>query len=365
MTSSAGPRPNHYDALGLEPGASAEDVARAFAGKMRLGATPLATMAQICTAYETLRDPRRRSAYDDSIGLNRKPETRQPAMAGGGNWPRTPYLMSAPARLAVTAPTAPEDAVAAEPAAAGFIAAGEPLTSEATRSRAQELLRRLEQQRLPEPQPEPEARIERTVERPVVGRVDVDQMLLRAVEERLGEATPRRPLRVNRTVLVVGSLLAGAGMIGAWAGTRSAGDVTAHAARTVTLALPKAKPAPIVALPAPPVEVATPSVVRRSSRALPAAPASAPVQAGPLAPIAPDSAATDPTDAQPVPAKMPLPDAVVAHTIARIGYACGGVASTSAVEGRAGVYRVTCTSGQSYQATPVGGRYHFRRLSRR
>jgi len=364
MTSSAESRPNHYDALGLEPGASAEDVARAFAGKMRLGATPLATMAQICTAYETLRDPRRRSAYDDSIGLNRRPETRQPAMAGGGNWPRTPYLV-APARLAVTAPTAPQDPVATEPAAAGFIAAGEPLTSEATRSRAQELLRRLEQQRLPQPQPEPEARIERTVERPAVGRVDVDQMLLRAVEERLGEAAPRRALRVNRTVLVVGSLLAGAGIIGAWAGTRSADDVTAQAGRAVTLALPKPKPAPIVALPAPAVEVATPTVVRRSERALPAAPVPAPVQADPLAPIIPDSAATDPTDAQPVPAKMPLPDAVVAHTIARIGYACGAVASTSAVEGRAGVYRVTCTSGQSYQATPVGGRYHFRRLSRR
>jgi len=33
--------------------------------------------------------------------------------------------------------------------------------------------------------------------------------------------------------------------------------------------------------------------------------------------------------------------------------------------GAAGVFRVTCTSGQSYQATPVGGRYRFRRLASR
>jgi hypothetical protein len=60
-------------------------------------------------------------------------------------------------------------------------------------------------------------------------------------------------------------------------------------------------------------------------------------------------------------AKMPLSDATVARTLSRIGYSCGKVASTSAVEGASGVFKVTCTSGQSYKATPVGGRYRFRR----
>jgi hypothetical protein len=56
---------------------------------------------------------------------------------------------------------------------------------------------------------------------------------------------------------------------------------------------------------------------------------------------------------------------VVARTIDRIGYSCGGVASTSPVEGEApGVFKVTCTSGQSYQAKPVNGRYRFRRLGK-
>jgi hypothetical protein len=61
-------------------------------------------------------------------------------------------------------------------------------------------------------------------------------------------------------------------------------------------------------------------------------------------------------------ASMPLPNHVIARTIGRIGYACGSVASTSATE-TPGVFKVTCTSGHSYQAKPVRGRYHFRRLS--
>ena len=56
---------------------------------------------------------------------------------------------------------------------------------------------------------------------------------------------------------------------------------------------------------------------------------------------------------------------LVARTIERIGYSCGQVASTSAVEGAAGVYKVTCTSGQTYRAAPVHGRYRFRRWGSR
>lgn len=64
--------------------------------------------------------------------------------------------------------------------------------------------------------------------------------------------------------------------------------------------------------------------------------------------------------------KMPLPNSVVARTIGRIGYPCGNVASTVPVEGAApGVFKVTCTSGHSYRATPVNGRYRFRRLGSR
>ena len=60
--------------------------------------------------------------------------------------------------------------------------------------------------------------------------------------------------------------------------------------------------------------------------------------------------------------KLPLPNTVIARTIERIGYRCGAVASATLLGGaESGEYKVTCTSGQSYQARPVNGRYHFRR----
>jgi hypothetical protein len=65
-------------------------------------------------------------------------------------------------------------------------------------------------------------------------------------------------------------------------------------------------------------------------------------------------------------ARLPLSNAVIARTIARIGYPCGRVAATAAAEGGApGAFTVTCTSGHSYRAAPVGGRYHFRRVGGR
>jgi hypothetical protein len=78
------------------------------------------------------------------------------------------------------------------------------------------------------------------------------------------------------------------------------------------------------------------------------------------------AAATETPAAEVVSASMPLPGRVIARTIQRIGYSCGQVASTTAMEGSgAGVFKVTCTSGHSYQATPIRGRYHFRRLGSR
>jgi hypothetical protein len=84
-----------------------------------------------------------------------------------------------------------------------------------------------------------------------------------------------------------------------------------------------------------------------------------------IAPVEAD--ASEPAVAEPAPpeataAALPLPNSVVARTIERIGYSCGKVASTSAIEGSSGAYTVTCTSGQSYRAAPVRGRYHFRKI---
>jgi hypothetical protein len=268
-----------------------------------------------------------------------------------------------------------------EPRPEPFIAA---LPSEAinaeTQSRARELLRRLEEQRRPQPQPEPEARPEPQAppEPRLDAPVNVDQLFFRAVEERPNdEETPQR--RLNRTAVILGSLLAGVGLVGAWVGIVAGGN--AQSANTVTLELPRPKTVavpPVIpaAEPAPNVADAQREPPRAShvaDRRVVHSPVRIPEERPDPAlsePSQPDGLAAEPAVAESTPvaatmAKMPLPDAVIARTIRRIGYACGEVASTSAVEGQAGVFDVTCTSGLSYRAAPVHGRYRFRRVGGR
>ena len=104
-----------------------------------------------------------------------------------------------------------------------------------------------------------------------------------------------------------------------------------------------------------------PSSVQSTSQAQ--APTTA-AEEGSVGVAASDPLAVETPAAQPVGADLPLPSKVIAHTIDRIGYSCGSVASAAAVDGAPGTYKVTCTSGQTYQAAPVHGRYHFRRWSK-
>lgn len=64
--------------------------------------------------------------------------------------------------------------------------------------------------------------------------------------------------------------------------------------------------------------------------------------------------------------KVPLPETVIARTIARIGYKCGSVVSSARVDtgGESPVYRVVCSSGDSYRAATLGGRLRFRKWNR-
>jgi len=79
------------------------------------------------------------------------------------------------------------------------------------------------------------------------------------------------------------------------------------------------------------------------------------VAADPLAPEATPSAS-----ATIEPTRLPLPKATIARTIQKIGYPCGGVSSVAPVDA-GGVFKVTCSSGHSYRAAPVGGRYRFKK----
>jgi hypothetical protein len=182
--------------------------------------------------------------------------------------------------------------------------------------------------------------------------------------------------------MLIGGVVLGVGVLGAVAGW-SAGLVEqpqpAEAAMTVALPRPKPPATTAAAAPEPAWTVeqkrperprkAAAAAVRsqRSSRAAPSLPLEElQTEASQFPQSQSEPVVAQAQSAAVVPASMSLPKPVVARTLGRIGYACGEVASTSPVEGAGpGVYKVTCTSGHSYQATPVRGRYHFRRLSNR
>jgi len=94
MTSAVTSRPTHYATLGLEPGATEDQIQRAFAREMSaIRPRAFGGIAEVSIAYEVLRDPVRRKAYDESIGIAPKPKA--PAKV---QWQASPYLLRASAR---------------------------------------------------------------------------------------------------------------------------------------------------------------------------------------------------------------------------------------------------------------------------
>src|SRR5215213_8100059 len=73
MVSPVKSRLTHYDDLGLTPAATPDEIAEAFAKQIRITITSPEEAVEhanrIYIAYETLRDPIRRHAYDAAIGL--------------------------------------------------------------------------------------------------------------------------------------------------------------------------------------------------------------------------------------------------------------------------------------------------------
>lgn len=330
MIGTAGSRLDYYQTLGVSPTAAGDEIDRAFA---REGSVfrphAFGALAELCIAYETLRDPIKRRAYDASLGLTREPQATE-SINGGSKPVRGDGGL---------------DAIAAAARPALPLGPG------------------TDYQARPEPR---------------ISRGDLPRL---ALEEELG--VEAHPIDWNRTGIALGTVVVAACVLGGLAGWWSAGDVdgTRQPENQVSISLPPAKPLDTAATPdiAPaPGPLPKMSEVRLAQR--PAA-APVPIERKPTTPKPaaaeeqPQEAETDtslveqvskeaPT-ASTVAAAMPLPGRVIARTIARIGYSCGSVASTAPVEGEApGVFKVTCSSGQSYQAKPVNGRYHFRRWGR-
>ena len=195
-----------------------------------------------------------------------------------------------------------------------------------------------------------------------------------------------RPIDWKRPAAAVGGLIAAVAPVGAWAGWKAGNDIDpAPPEHAVTVALPQAKP------PSAELEAAAPTVPLQRQRRVRAtlgrsvrAPAAEPGLVAQQEPHASPTLRNPPevnpaeefaAEAPPVVAasavaaplstasavSAPLSNATIAHTIGRIGYACGRVVSTSAIEG-AGAFKVTCSSGDSYRAAPVRGHYRFKRL---
>jgi hypothetical protein len=367
MVSPVKSRPNHYDMLGLAPEASADEIARAFAREMGIaGAQPIGAAARICAAYETLRDPVRRRDYDRSIGIVPKPrpQVRQWAFpAPQPHW--SPLVASVGPQVAAPPERRPEPMA-------------EPDTIAERASRIADTLRELARpiERAPAAKPEPAPPPQKSA---YVIEPDIRELLTARSDE--PQLIEERAFDWRRPVLAVGGLVVGAGLIGALAGLWVKGDVDpAQDEPALTVGIPAARAHAVAAAPEPAVEAAAPRgharaavpTVRTKRAAPPLQLAQRPsVESEPVDNQFVDSAteqaaAQDPLAPAPpaaVAADLPLPEKVIARTIERIGYSCGSVTSSAAVDGASGVFKVTCSSGQTYRAAPVHGRYRFKRWS--
>jgi len=380
MVSAVQSRPNYYELLGLTPAATEDEITRAFAKAMGMfGFHPMALAAQLSAAFEILRNPAKRKDYDRSLGLAKAPEPKPQPWAIAAQRAGTPFFGLAPSAPAAAPrseapppPAAPRvdplhrPAAPSEPRVAPFIAAA---LREPPKAAAPEPVPQ------PDPMPRPEPRIERDLED-----------ILTAARGTIPPEADDRPIEWKRPAIAVGGVILAVGLVGGIAGMSAGGnaaDSQQNQAR-VTVAVPAAKTLAPSESTAPgrfeaaslPVgaQVASFRNTRHRSSSQPRAFEKSAIdgieaaigqpETSPGVDTATEQASAEAPAPEAAPASLPLPNRVIARTIDRIGYSCGSVASATAIEGADGVYKINCTSGQSYQAAPVHGRYRFRRLGR-
>jgi hypothetical protein len=380
MASSVQSQPTYYETLGVEPTASQEEIRRAFARLMGLfSSRPAAATAQLSVAFATLRNPAKRRGYDQMLRLVPEPKRAGLTVAGNGRagagllgsaWANLPHVTADHSPPTPTQLEPHHEERASEPRLATFIASS---LRQPARTTAVPPVIDLEPQapKLPEPAARPG----------VAGEHPLTHFP--AQESRIAEGL----LDWKRVSVIGGGLLAAAGLIGAMTGLSVWDNEPPQPVRSsVSASLPPPTPAAESANVAPPgvkanaeESIAQPIPDRTSVPAVakPSQAAKPPISATDVQtidstatsaePTATDPATSDPLAPKPAAAAegaaaLPLSNSVIARTIGRIGYACGSVVSTTAVEGAGpGVYSISCSSGQTYRATPVHGRYHFRR----
>ena len=373
MDSTVKVRPNHYELLGLSPTAKLDEIDEAFARELRLPRA-FGSLAEFTVAYETLRDPAKRKAYDASIF---KPEAKpepKPALSLAGRLEGAALAMR-PVAQHSTSPSRPIAIPRLRP---------EPRPQARTAPSVTALLRQPSTPIMPERDPVPRmvAESPRPTEAMTSPRTDSltrsDDVLREPAVSRARHDW-RDPTQWKLPALAAGALVLAVGG-GAWMGVESGNVAEQDQLKpAVTLKVPPAKAASSVVAssddretsfaeeqPAIPKPAATPRKIVRPPLQIDL-PDEQPTEVAALeqqqrAIAAEDVAAPSPAVSATA-AEMPLPNSVIARTIGRIGYPCGQVASTAALDG-AGVFKVTCTSGHAYRAAPVNGRYRFKRMGK-
>jgi len=375
---------NHYETLELAPTASNDEIVQAFSAQMR-GARmrpdiSVARLAQLSVAYETLRDPGKRRAYDASLGLKRELTVRVPRppspFGGATLLERLNRVAEAPARAAPRAEASVTPKLPAESRVAAFIAAS--IREPVKRAEPEVPLQPFENA-VPASSPEPvrqapspisaeELPIEngRPSIRPTVatlaaGVVGVAVLALALAlssrnPDRLSSQTPQAQPAVTVALPEAGT--GEADLTGSQPALTTEAKAPLDRKAEADHGVPAEKP---VALAATSTQDG-PGVDQPSVQAT-ANPPAADVQKAAVEtpPAAASDASTEVAPAVVTSAKLPLPDATIARTIQRIGYACGSVISASSIDGADGAFKITCSSGDAYRAALVGGRYHFRR----
>jgi hypothetical protein len=369
MVSAVRSRPNHYELLGLAPTASAEEIRNAFAARMK-SPRAMADAAQIGIAFATLGNPARRADYDRSLGMTEKPQPpRWNVSATQQQW--TPFIARPPEPKAIA--ESQRQPLPGQPGSISPIGAA-----------LQELARPA-----PLAGPAPPAPAAPQIQMEAASSETADEVIDYILDFRRADVSLHKPERATpywrRAGLALGGFLLGAGVLGAVVGfsvKENEGSSGSLAMAEPARAAPGQQPSVSIPLPAPrgaPAELkaklspVADVVPTRPQPIRPRHPRAPSVAQGldaqnQTAIVQADNGATpqvaeESQVAQATPASMPLSNGLVARTIEKIGYDCGQVASTEPV--RAGVFKVTCTSGQAYQASPVRGRYHFRRLGGR
>lgn len=380
-----GPRPNYYETLGLAPTAASDEIAKAFA-KATSVFRPHAfgAITEVCLAYETLRNPIKRRAYDISLGLRSEPGPQvSPAIPREAPSPPRPVSPYPVERTAVSAASVSASVPQANPAP-------RPEASAVPSALPRQSLERNAVEGTSSPIQKPELQSREDLDNkfrfaPQIGG-DVSRHL--SLEEQfLKEASPVDWKRIGKAA---GAVAGAACVLGVLAGWWSTGDIgeQQQPQKAASSPLPPAEPVASSDIPQPsPPQAVQDAIPDRPKRA---AAAAARIESRPALPqvaaaeqrledmqpgdgqsqesqpgltelgVSEQDTASAPS-ASTVAASLPLPNKVISRTIERIGYSCGGVTSSTPVEGAApGVYKVTCASGQTYQARPVNGRYRFR-----